>query len=229
MTVASFYLKYNIDIVFCIDATQSMCKFLDKIREHALNFPQDLADTMERKGKPVNQLRARVVTFRDYVYDKEKAMLVTDFFNLPQQSVNFSACIQSIVPEGGGDDPEDALEALAYAIRSDWNTQQDMRHRQIIILWTDAEPHELGFGSQSEFYPRGMAKTIDELSAWWGAPGVPGYMDERSKRLVIYAPECPGWNLITQSWNNSLFYPSEAGAGLDEHGYQAIVNALVEH
>ena len=226
--MGSNYLNYNVDIVFCIDATMSMYKLLDKVKANALNFHRDLTVIMESKGKKVNQLRARVVAFRDYVYDKEKAMLVTDFFNLPQQSLDFANCIKSIVPEGGGDDPEDSLEALAYAIRSDWNTQQDAMNRQVIVLWTDAEPHELGFGRKSEFYPNGMPETINGLSAWWGAPGVPGYMDERGKRLLVYAPECPSWNLITQSWNNSLFYPSVAGDGLNEHEYQAIVHAVAE-
>ena len=120
--MASNYVskKYNVDIVFCIDATMSMYQILDKVKENTKNFYIDLTDAMAHKGKKVDQLRVRIVMFRDYYYDKEDAMFVTDFFNLPAQSAEFDQCVNSIEPKGGGDDPEDALEALAYAIRSDW-------------------------------------------------------------------------------------------------------------
>lgn len=225
--MASNYINYNVDLVFCIDATMSMYRILDKVKENALHFYEDLTKAMQEKGKRVDSLRARVVAFRDYIADEEP-MLVTDFFNLPEQSEEFSACIKSIAPYGGGDDPEDALEALAYAIRSKWNKAPGAMNREVIVLWTDAEPHPLGFGRQSPRYPKGMPKDLGELSEWWGAPGVPGYMDERGKRILIYAPDAPAWDQILQSWNCSMMYPSEAGEGLKEHDYNEIIHAIAE-
>lgn len=226
--MGSNYLNYNVDIVFVIDATMSMYKILDKVKANALSFYQDLTATMTEKGKRVDKLRARIIAFRDYIYDKENAMLDTDFFSLPEHSEEFAACIKSIVPDGGGDEPEDALEALAYAIRSDWDNDTSAEGRHVIVLWTDASPHDMGYGRKSPYYPKGMPKDIYELSEWWGAPGIPGYMNEHRKRLLLYAPECPTWNLINNSWDNNLFYPSEAGEGLEEYDYQAILHAIAD-
>ena len=72
-------------------------------------------------------------------------MLVTNFFLLPQQAREFEACINSIHADGGGDIPEDGLEALAYAIRSPWTTEGE-KQRHVIVVWSDAGTHELGFG-----------------------------------------------------------------------------------
>jgi len=226
--MASNYLKYNVDIVFCIDTTMSMYRILDKVKDRAINFYQDLITKMEQNRKHVDKVRARIVAFRDYIYDKEDAMMVTDFFELPAQAAEFAAVMKSMAPNGGGDDPEDALEAIAYAIRSDWNKGPDAQTRQVIVVWTDADAHELGYGKKSEFYPKGMPKSINELTAWWGSAVMPGpYMNERGKRLLLYAPDEKTWNLITNNWNNSTFFPSVAGDGLDEYTYDEILDAIV--
>ena len=75
---------------------------------------------------------------------------------------------------GGGDDPEDGLEALAYAIRSKWNTE-GLKKRQLIVVWSDAPAHELGFGKSAENYPKKMAKDFNELTQWWGDKDNTGY------------------------------------------------------
>ncbi len=223
----NYVLKYNVDIVFCIDATMSMYKILNKVKASAVNFYSDLRNAMEAKGKHVDALRARVVAFRDYVYDKDDAMMVTNFFDLPAQSTAFASCIESISPKGGGDDPEDSLEALAYAIRSDWTpSSTTAKQRQVVVMWTDAAPHPLGFGKSAANYPSGMPGTLSELSAWWGSKEIPGYMDNKSKRLLLYAPDDPTWNAITNGWNNTIYFPSEAGEGLEEFEYQQIIDTI---
>ena len=79
-------MSYEVDLVFCIDATMSMDPILDKVKSNALNFYQDFQKEMDEKGKKVSQLRIRIVAFRDYYYDRENAMMVTNFFNLPEQA-----------------------------------------------------------------------------------------------------------------------------------------------
>ena len=227
--MASNYVskKYNVDIVFCIDATMSMYQILDKVKENTKNFYIDLTDAMAHKGKKVDQLRVRIVMFRDYYYDKEDAMFVTDFFNLPAQSAEFDHCVNSIEPKGGGDDPEDALEALAYAIRSDWTpADPEAKRRQVVVLWTDAAPHPLGFARTEPNYPKNGPLTMKELTAWWGAPGLDGYMDKKAKRLLLYAPEDPTWDSINKNWNNTIYFPSNAGDGLREFEYKQIIDVI---
>ena len=223
---SNYALKYHVDIVFCVDATGSMRPVLDQVKNGILHFHSDLTNAMAAKGKHVDGLRIRVVAFRDYYADENNAMLVTDFFDLPRQAEELSRCIASINPKGGGDEPEDSLEALAYAIRSDWLSSDTMMRRQVIVLWTDAPPHEMGYAVKSPHYPRGMPSTLSDLSGWWGTGNSTGYMDNRAKRLLLFAPDDPTWNLISKSWNNTIFFPSIAGEGLKEYEYKQIIDAI---
>ena len=134
---SNYSLKYNVDIVMCIDATGSMNGILDTVKSNALNFYGDLINSMRKKGKQVNDMRIKVIAFRDYVADGENAMLATDFFRMPEEQEEFRDLVNTISACGGGDEPEDGLEALAYAIRTDWTRDGDKR-RHVIVVWTDA-------------------------------------------------------------------------------------------
>lgn len=222
-------MDYTVDMVFCIDATGSMedltgsqQKIINMVKRNALNFYSDFNQVMAEKDKKVRQLRVRVIAFRDYKADGEHAMLVTDFFKLPQQTQEFEACINSIHADGGGDIPEDGLEALAYAIKSKW-TPEGTRKRQVIVVWTDAGTHDLGFGSQSKYYPKGMPKTLQELNGWWENPDL---MKQNAKRLVLFAPDEPGWSYIARNWDPVVHVPSVAGNGLAEKSYKEILNVV---
>ena len=78
-----YKLTYHVDMVFCIDATGSMRHVLDFVKQNALNLYRDVAAEMEKKHKTIDQLRVRVIAFRDYINDGEEAMLSSDFFVLP--------------------------------------------------------------------------------------------------------------------------------------------------
>ena len=218
-------LTYNVDMVFCIDATGSMGGFLDMVKSNAINFYRDMTNAMSAKKKTVEQLRVRVIAFRDYIADGNDAMLVTDFFKLPEQSEDFEKCIRSIEAFGGGDDPEDGLEALGYAIKSKWTTE-GMKKRQVIVVWTDADTHELGFGRSAANYPSKMAANFDELTRWWGDRQNNGFVDWKSKRLLLFAPDAPFWSTISDSWDNVIHFPSEAGGGLDGANYDQILSVI---
>lgn len=220
-------LDYDVDIVFCIDVTESMGaeRMLDNIKQNAVNFYDDFVRAMEEKGKKVRNLRIRIVAFRDYYYDGDEAMLETDFFMMPQQAEDLRACLSCIVAAGGGDDPEDGLEAIAHAIKSDWcNGPGKKRH--VIVVWSDEGTHELGFGKSVPNYPKGMAKNFDELTRWWGNANNPGVMDNNAKRLLMFTPDKPGWSNIRECWNNCIHYQSEAGLGLVDVDYKQILEAL---
>ena len=222
---SNYRLKYNVDIAMCIDATASMGSLLNTVKANALSFYSDLTAAMGEKGKHIDELRVRVIAFRDYIADGEDAMLATDFYTLPADSAEFRELVNSIQPDGGGDDPEDGLEALAYAIKSNWTKAGDKR-RHIIIVWSDDATHALGFGAKAPNYPKKMARDFDELTEWWGDPSQSGLMDNSAKRLLIYAPEKKYWSTISDTWDNVLHFPSEAGKGLQGLEYEEILNAI---
>lgn len=219
-------MTYSVDIVFCIDVTFSMEKILDKVKANILSFYQDFQNAMNAKGKKVNQLRTRVVAFRDYIADQDRAMMVTKFFELPKMAEDFEACIKSIIPDGGGDDPEDGLEALAYAMKSDWSTGA-AKKRHVIVVWSDEGTHDLGYGKKAPNYPKGMPQDFNELTEWWGSKRHPGLMDENAKRLLMFAPEKPGWNTIRNNWNNVIHViTDDDDLGLSKIEYDEILEAI---
>ena len=221
----NYQLNYIVDLVFVIDATGSMRPILDTVKNNALNLYGDFMNMMNRKNKSVQSVRVRLIAFRDYYFDNEDAMLVTDFFVLPQQAAQFKTCVESIRAKGGGDDPEDGLEALAYAMKSDWNRSAG-RKRHVIVLWSDDGTHELGFGKKARNYPQGMARDFNELTAWWGSRTRPGFMDESAKRLLLFTPAKRHYTDICSSWNNVIMYESAAGRGMRDVDYQQILNAI---
>lgn len=230
-------LTYGVDIVFCIDCTESMDNVLNIVKERALCFYEDVQQVMQAKDKQIDRLRIRVVGFRDYVaYENElrnntyrnEPMMVTDFFTLPHEAYKLETSVRSLLPSGGGDEPEDGLEALAYAIRSDWS-HASSKNRHIIVLWTDQAPHDLGFGAGTSRYPRGMARNMGELTEWWGDAIYPGFMAEQSaKRLILFAPNAGAWSYISTYWDNVLHLPSKAGDHLRDVDYQAILGSIAQ-
>ena len=219
-----YKLTYNVDMVFCIDATGSMRHVIDFVKKNALSLYTDVVKAMEKKHKVINQMRIRVIAFRDYIADGENAMLASDFFVLPDQSQLFYDCMDMITAKGGGDIPEDGLEALGYAIRSDW-ANEGIKRRHIIVMWSDAPTHELGHGRIAPWYPEGMAKDFDELSLWWEDEQLGGVMNENAKRLLIFAPDAPGWNRISKEWAQ-VIHVQTVSEGLMEVDYQQVIDAV---
>ena len=239
--MASNYQKgkvYDVDVVFCIDATGSMTPCLDMVKKNAEKLYDDLCGRLAEEDRKINQMRVRLIAFRDYaesVKDHIPPMLTTDFFVLPEQTDYFKSSLASIRPEGGGDEPEDGLEALAFAIKSKWaEPKPGIGRRQIIVLWTDAPAHELGFGKAAPNYPEHMAKDFNELTRWWGykpdeaarKQAYDAFMDYESKRLLIYAPKGPGWTDISNNWVNVMHVTTVTGEGLAEQDYNEIVGLL---
>ena len=222
-------MSYNVDIVMCIDATGSMKPIIETVKSNALSFYDDLTRRMQgrnnEKSKHINALRVKVIVFRDYLADGKDAMLATRFYRLPSEAAEFERVVQGITAKGGGDLPEDGLEALGYAIRSDWTREGDKR-RHIIVVWTDDATHELGHGRSAENYPSAMARDFDELTEWWGYGQSGGLMDDNAKRLLIFAPDAPYWNVISSSWDDVMHFPSVAGQGLRELEYEEILDSI---
>ena len=203
----------------------SMYPILDAVKENALNFYQDFCNALEAKHKHVSQLRIKIVAFRDFEADKDKAMLATDFFSLPEESEDFEAVIRSIIPDGGGDDPEDGLEALAYAMKSDWCSGSEKK-RHVIVIWTDDGTHELGQARHLPNYPKSLARDFNELTEWWGNEYHMGMMDQHAKRLLMFAPEKPWWTTIANNWNQVLHVVTDVGRGMEDCDYSMIMEVI---
>lgn len=216
-------LTYDVDIALVIDATGSMSGIIDKVKDRALAFYEELDKAMKDKGKFVDQLRIRVIAYRDFYFDSpDEAFVASPFFTLPAEKENFASFVRRLAANGGGDEPENGLEALAEAIRSPWSSGA-VKRRQVIVVWTDASTHKLEHPGKPAGYPGGMPKDLNELTDMWDGQS---YVNTSYKRLIIYAPDAYAWSEIGASWDNAIHYPSKAGEGLAEVDYLEFLNAI---
>jgi hypothetical protein len=93
--VAAKGLKYAVDIVFCIDVTGSMSPILDRVKDNALRFYDDVQRNLTDKGKNVDELRVRVVAFRDFKADGAAALQESSFFRLPDEQAGFAEFVRA--------------------------------------------------------------------------------------------------------------------------------------
>lgn len=220
-------LDYNVDIVMCIDATGSMDKIIDNVKNNALSFYQKFVDTMNAKDKSVQQLRIKVIAFRDYGCDA-KPMEISDFFVLSgdgavdDQSADFHDFVKGIVADGGGDGPENSLEALALAMNSDWVKTGSVR-RHVILMYSDAPALKLGERSSSRNYPADMPADLAELHEWWEGQK----MEKRAKRILLFTPDAEPWTDMVE-WTNVFHTPSQAGEGCSDVDIETCIHLLVQ-
>ena len=216
-------LTYAVDIVFCIDVTGSMTPIIDAVKANALRFYEDVRTNLTAKGKSVDELRVRVIAFRDFAVDGDAALAESSFYTLPDEQVAFSGFVDALTAQGGGDAPESGLEAVALAINSPWSSHGD-RRRQVIVVWTDAPAHPLNFAAVPDGLSSSVPKNFSDLTDLWEDPQGP--VGASSKRLILFAPDGPGWSEISASWENVVHHPSQAGGGLSEVDYGTIVNSI---
>jgi hypothetical protein len=216
-------LSYAVDIVFCIDVTGSMTPILDAVKANALRFYDDVQHNLTAKGKNVDELRVRVIAFRDFVADGEAALQESPFFELPTEQAGFSDFVNGLLAQGGGDAPESGLEAVALAVNSPWTSRGD-RRRQVVVVWTDAPAHPLDPTTVSAELRGRVPDDFSALTDLW--EDAQGPLGSSSKRLILFAPDGPGWSDISGVWENVVHHPSQAGGGLSEVDYGTIVDSI---
>jgi hypothetical protein len=220
-------LSYAVDIVFCIDVTGSMEPVLEQVKQGAMGFHDQLSAAMAEKNKRISSLRIRTVAYRDFLHDQPAdVMLATPFLALPAQQAEFHGAVSMLEPFGGGDEPESGLEALAFAMSSEWERGLD-RRRHIIVLFTDASAHPLerAFHITGPQYGQVVPPNLDELTEMWESPDG-GLMEFAAKRLLLYAPDVYPWNIVSSSWSNTLHYLSNAGEGLSDYELRQIIENI---
>lgn len=215
---------YAADLVLVIDATGSMRPVIDNVKNLAVGFHKRIIDDMRKKGKLVDQLRVRLIAFRDYYNKEEGAMVCTPFFKMPEEEDKFIKLVDSIRATDGGDLPENGLEALVLAIRSPWERRQDFhKFRHSIIVFTDASAHPLEHQDKPSFYPKDMPNDLNALTNIWYEEMEP----QEAKRLTLLAPDVPPWNVLAGAWDWTKHRESQAGDGLSEQSLEDIIEAIV--
>ena len=228
-------MDYKVDIVMCIDITGSMQDCIDTVKNRAIQFWPDLQKALKDASKNVSDVRVKVIGFRDFEADGARSLEESRYFNLSDQGSSdpedYKKFVSCLTADGGGDEPENSLEALSLAIQSDWVQTGDKR-RHVIVMFTDASAHKLEDANRSNpSYPANMPSSLDELTDIWmtAASGQTSVvkLKQPAKRLIIFAPTMYPWPEIYEAWNQVVYNPSKAGEGLDDVSYEDIINAIV--
>ena len=124
----------NLDVVFVIDATESMKDDIKKVREL-------LADSLKKVLPKYDSYRIGLVLYKDY-YDDFLTKTASDFTD----DINrFSAALRSFSVFGGRDIPEAVYEGIDAGLDLEWSTAADTDRKLILI--GDAPPHPRPQGS----------------------------------------------------------------------------------
>jgi hypothetical protein len=126
-----------VDIVFVMDVTESMQPYIDAVKQNVIQFAQDLSANNR-------DYRLGLVTFEDYVVSKYEDCHCAYRNSFTSDVHTFTDWVSSLHAGGGGDIPEDQLDALAYAASFPFRPQAE----GIIIIVTDAPPHHKGDNSR---------------------------------------------------------------------------------
>lgn len=234
--------KLNVDVTVVIDVTGSMQDMIDAIKRDVTNLRTLVYDklnenlTKKRPDRTLNKMRVRVVAYRDYNFDWEAAlqpqhgpMLMSDFFDLDDEDDR--AALQRFVDQleatGGVDDPESALEALHYAINSDWDREEGVMHRHVIMLFTDAPGLYLEDerNAANPHYPTDpdMPKSLVELQAEYSDESK---ISQRAQRLLVFAPQNSyPWNEIKE-WSAAVMNDVVPDSGMEGIEMEPIIAAL---
>ncbi len=125
-----------VDIVFVMDVTESMQPYIDAVKQNMISFARDLQSNNR-------DYRLGLVTFEDYVVSKYADCNCAYRDKLTSNVNEFITWVGSLHAGGGGDIPEDQLDALSYAASFPFRPDAQV----IMILVTDAPPHHAGDGS----------------------------------------------------------------------------------
>jgi len=124
-----------VDIVFVLDITESMQPYIDAVKQNMINFAQDLAQNHR-------DYRLGLVTFEDYLVSAYPDCHFAYSKTMTPDVQKFTEWVGTLHAGGGGDIPEDPLDALAYAATLPFRPDA----QGIIIMITDAPPHVAGDG-----------------------------------------------------------------------------------
>ena len=204
--------SYHVEIAVVLDATASMKPIMEEVKDNVLKFYRKLVEAMKKEGEEISVMRIKVITFRDFAYDDDKALEESRFFNLPDENEDFHDYFEQIQAFGGGN---------------------GVRRRHIILLYTNSETVPLKDARVPEgakisrvdnpLYPENMPANLMELGDMWEGMSqeLGGMPDMRSRRMMLFVPNSQPWNEVV--WCQSCSWFSEAGIGITDDDIDMII------
>lgn len=225
-------IQTDVYLILLMDGTASMTNLMESAKDTSMTLHRRISEALLGKERIADKIHVKVIVFRDVYAGDAVPFQESDFFILQSDGngdeSQFRDYIASIQATGGGDIPENALEALHMAFTTDFVApEQGRKARHIIAVLTDAGAHELNDPRraamdqrQASLYPQGVPMDLQGLQNEWDS------MDVSSRRLLLFAPNAYPWNTIS-TWSGYVQHvPSTAGVGMDRKQYDAAIAAI---
>lgn len=237
-------METDVDIVFVVDANNSMRPIWDKLEESVSIISERVKEYAEASSmQKIGRLRIKIVWFKDFYYCGDTAYGESLFFEMPAEKEKLKDFVVNVNLSGSGPEAESSLEALTIAARSDFTNGGTFR-RHFIVLFTDAPAHPFEdfyvFSSQDgkngcevTKYPDHMPKNLKEFIDTWnvynnpevgqelfGLDEMPTKLDMTGRRLVLLAPNSYPWTEMEYEMNNLVRMDwnswNDCGLNMDE-------------
>jgi len=177
-------VKGALDLAICFDVTGSMGSSINSMRDNAIAV---LGQLKARLG----DLRVALVSFRDVKKDKADAFSVTPFTSDLGQVVGI---MKGWVACGGGDTPEDQLQAIRQVLDMWARTGSDPRKpTKIVVVITDADAHDPDFRGNTEDSIADYAERVDPAHIYPIVVGTDANAHAKAARLA----ELTGGEVLT--------------------------------
>jgi hypothetical protein len=202
-------MKGVADLVFCVDCTGSMAPCIDGLKSELHRFISEMEAPPEQGLLPVDW-RLRVIGFRDLFQDEQP------WVNAGSPMVSTAAeartQVDALVSDGGGDEPESALDGLWTAVaKTPWRKPCN----RIVIFFSDAS-------SLAKMHPTTVADGAagDDVSA------VAQALAEAGCRVHAWAPTCEVWDNL-KCLPKVIFTPLQTGGdGLASLNFRELMENL---
>ena len=196
------HFGYAVDVVICIDGSERMSPNMETVKKNVIDFYDSLEKRSQIEEKIIVEFRTKVIVYRDFKNDDEP-MLQTEFFVLPDQNDEFSRFVNSIEAKGGGAS-ENALEAIACAVRSEWTTK-GTRNAHYIVVFSNSPFLQYGICRDCRSYPTDLPEKFSEIGAVWTGSDKEnaGTFSHKDSRLFLFVPKDEGWAQF-ESWPRTI-------------------------
>lgn len=222
--------KCAADLLIVMDATSSTQSYINQFKQHALSMYDEIIFALKEKARIIDEMRVKVIVFRDLYVDQEKSIEESPVFTLPQDARKYKAFLDGIESAGGGSFAESGLEGLAYGLnKMQWNKMGNKR-RQICLYYSDDEAHpfEKAEKGTDEYYPKGMPRSLDEFSDWIESKQsklIKNGFSLRDFRCFMFVPKVYPYTEMAK-WTGFAIIEQERGKGLHNLQFKVVLDAI---